>query len=496
MINRPRPSARKHNPGQKESPELSKEEFPETYIGWMPNSSGRVSFSSFGTTNWPKGCVGENLIRNNQRVVIFVQKRMHCPSMALPWVYSLLTRSNVHFLYAINARSRVEDGKEIMAGTVYRFAAQVWNKGTHKKAGKPHDLFVRALGYWNEDDRLNALDAFMADVTEANYEAKCAFKMDRFGIITLQSLDISADENRTLHTADTPLSAAEKRNNYYQKFFLFLKDIIHDHKHHPKSTPLLAAYKLNDAQDLSWVRNTMCTLNRAVISNRRTSSRTSLSDAMGIASYMNAFHKIIGNAYPDASKATDITRIYNTREAEDSIKASLEKYKNARTQYNLLITGGSAIAFSIILILNNAHLLDEIYKSVGVFLHTQHMPLSLILFIISFSILAYIIIMHYLFDVDVLKRCFDHLFNAKFVQNLRPKEHSFRRLCLICSYALMIWAFISFVSRADIVLWSSKLLWSATAFWLFFRLFEPSIWLLAIVLKDKLSNMLRIPTSN
>lgn len=328
----------------------------ETYVGWVPNVSGRLSFSVIGETAWPNRCDAINF-RDTSRRIYCLQKRMLADTLVPNYIVSVCDRVETEFWFLLIAESQSQGDDDIasFAGDVYiieNYRAQDRKTSTtpliNRLTSFPH--------FWRRApaDRKSAVYAAgVTDITTSrqfidNCYAKCRIEVDRLGRVRLSGIHKYQNISlyQTLRSDSEDNEIAVDRILYKQVFY-FLKDIAHKHKHHAKKHDTIVSVTEEDGV-MSWARETMYGLHRKVIQNRRSATTDSLCDAQGIIAYMKSFQAVLEHdKHIDGDKhGYKIATSYKLDQIDASIKAELEKIKIDRTQMNLFIVAVPVILFS------------------------------------------------------------------------------------------------------------------------------------------------------
>lgn len=193
------------------------------------------------------------------------------------------------------------------------------------------------------DDKLGATAAYVVRC-EIFRSGKTVLELSK----TAESIEFAPSITRA--SADM----AERDVGYIcNQAFMFLKDVAHNHRHHHKKQDTITLAYPEDGK-LSWIRDTAYSIHRRVIVKRRSAAPKEFYDALGLMSYMASLKKLAEaecENVPDEEKETaagaKIAASYNLKETEDSIKATLEKRRWQRTQWNIVITAVPAIVVSV-----------------------------------------------------------------------------------------------------------------------------------------------------
>lgn len=348
-----------------------------SYIGWIPNVAGRLSFSHIGQTRHPSSCRTLNEDDSVRRLVICVQDRALSDALVSGAYFKFVYGFDPKWTFALVGYSEPDgrDKRAKLSGKIYIFNRTRWmNAVGSQRSGEDliEQLMDAASSVIDEPGSIDTLIAGPLAIIEEQLRSSavyvCDCKLDRNGIAKL------SEEARAEGLIFTPAvtQPARSLDQSAQRYFcnqayFFLKDISHNHRHHhAKADTITAAYV--DDEERSWVRETQYGIHRRVVKIRRSKSPQSLYDALGLMAYMKSFKAVVEELPRDAGK--QYVEQYNLDETEDSIKATAEGRKWDRVQKNLILTAFPALLLGIAALLKTPvpGAEDSIFDSVRIWL--------------------------------------------------------------------------------------------------------------------------------
>ncbi|TYO96834.1 hypothetical protein EDC39_112122 [Geothermobacter ehrlichii] len=277
------------------------------FKGWVPNTSGAISFSLFGESSCPSPTIRWHRADADFRYIICAQKRQLLDS-AIPFFKRTLNRilykqsGEFYFLCLANGNGEIpKDGGRIN-GYVLIFDIRQWPSclGRLKQ-------YTSYLSDFDIDSKqtLNSyfhdkFDKCLADVAPLAY-AMAQFTLERNGITEI--LVSSPYPSPTFHPA--PIVETDDRerhiaghNQIYKiasQCFIFIKDISHYHQNHTKSTDsIVKLHPVKDEHSNDWKLLTIKELYSQTIEFKRDPSDKVCANASGIIPYVKCFLDIVG----------------------------------------------------------------------------------------------------------------------------------------------------------------------------------------------------------
>ena len=285
------------------------------YAGWIPCVNGHLSFSRFGSDD---DCATTNIVDNAPHRRIFIAQRRYTSDYAIPaWVLAHIFRADgvttdFYFIAkTIGADQPVRiDGKEdiIFPDNLGRLQGDVFVVRKHKDRRK-NELRHKAF---KQLSRLADRHHMRSQGKKTIFEQDDVFKqfskiknklceeglfVERYKVVIFRTGEVRISPVQTSFK-----NRNFSKNNYGSKIdyidsmsaqvYYFIKDIAHRHYHHRKRQdniiPLTPASVNNDED---WRRETMWSLVRAILDERRSRQISSFTKAKGILAYADAFQK-------------------------------------------------------------------------------------------------------------------------------------------------------------------------------------------------------------
>lgn len=338
-----------------------------TYVGWIPNVAGRLSFSHIGQTRHPAPCRTLNEDDGHQRLIICAQDRPLSDALVNGRYFKFVYGYDPSWTFVLiaNSEARGADKRAKLVGQIYVFNRTRWLEAVGGNLSG-EDLIgdaLEAASVVTEQPGGCAvlISGALKDIAvqlsaSAVYVVGC--EIGRNGIVKVTE---TARASGVLFTpavteAARPIDSQAQRYFCNQAYF-FLKDISHSHRHHHKKADTITAAYPDDAEQ-SWIRETQYGIHRRVVKVRRSKEPQRLYDALGLMAYMKSFKAIIAEL--PTSPGKHFTEQYNLDETEESIKATAEVRKWGRVQMNLILTAIPTLIFGLTTILRPpAHLSNQ-----------------------------------------------------------------------------------------------------------------------------------------
>lgn len=304
----------------------------ESYKAWIPNVSGRLSFSNIkgakipGRAGCPKTINDLSDEVNNQ--LYSLQKRNLSDTALAP-----LDR-NGQFLYLIAAKiiNRWSED-EALKGTIYTFprpALDVQQSILIKQFNKdfePKDKIKELISLWE----------CAAEVRRIN------FVLYRNGLLDIKYPDFDKD------------AEAEAASIVFEAYS-FLKDLVHSHKFHRyDDDAIVVPYPHDTCNDNLWIQKTIRNLHKSVVSTYRNAfHQQDIINALGKLSYLASFQRVVSERFPEISQKhnlnTDALRLSLEYKLESQKDKEIKKSELLQTVLTVILSGfGLMIAMSQLL---------------------------------------------------------------------------------------------------------------------------------------------------
>ena len=297
------------------------------YAGWVPTSSGNLSFTVFGNTAHPNKANFANIECAGRRYILVEQSRflgdVTIPSLPfglhdrigefLAWHLKKL-RTRFAFVFHGRTDEPQGDANTHLRGKVYIF----WENGHYKGNTRKHIYSaIERMKQALENGPPGAETARQAycDITDdlENAAAVVDVCLNRDGVCLV-------DDFRAGNNAATPLivespeeSATDSIQERYwtvaAQSFYYVKDLAHRHRHHHSRTDTICdLYRYyEDSQDLSepdgqtpedWRNLTLYSMHRATIRLQRALPHKAYERGDGLIAYAESFRKICESRAP------------------------------------------------------------------------------------------------------------------------------------------------------------------------------------------------------
>lgn len=313
-----------------------------TFVGWIPNVAGRLSFSHIGSSHFPTKCTKANRGTPDGRRLAVAQRRPLNDWLLPDWYFRFLYGFSSDWIFAFIGETEPDKFDQIarVAGEAFIIERQDWTRTRDLASTISLEDYFRTFAFSWVDQTPNAVN--IDDITRTiREESLFSFdvKIRRSGVVWIQPKYMSAD----IHFAETYLktdnrSSPDDTAYVANQVFFFLKDVSHKHQHHHASSDTITELGRLDKRH-SWVIQTHYRIHRKIIELRRSDSPSKLYNASGILAYLAALRKAAG--YKDGKSRGPLT--YNHTEIEQSLKSSLEVMKWKQTQLNIIRTAFPAL---------------------------------------------------------------------------------------------------------------------------------------------------------
>jgi hypothetical protein len=301
------------------------------YIGWIPNVSGRLSFSEFGNTDNPTPCIRCSNNVDSRRAIIAYQKR-HLSDTTVPIIscvkplkkifdYTVLAKEGV-FWFCVTLSHTHSSTEDFLSGNVYIFYRDQWREFAESD--------VRA-SMEKLDESQDSVDALaVIQRLDESIKDKCSiltnFKIQRNGEIIV-TFDEKAQGRQYISIKSDDID-----DDIFSQVYYFLKDCLHKHHHHSRETDSILQLYQHDGK-IDWKMETLYTLYRKIISRRRSGNIVDLNESLGVLAYASSFEKI----FSVNSEAPGERPKYNRPEIQDSINSAIYSHENTKSSISLAI---------------------------------------------------------------------------------------------------------------------------------------------------------------
>lgn len=321
-----------------------------TFIGWIPNVAGRLSFSHIGSTNFPTRCLKNNQGNGFGRRLAVAQRRKLNDWLLPDWYFKFLYGFSSDWIFVFIGESCPDRFDQIarMQGELFVIEKCTWELiADHDGYVSLKDYFVGEFFPWVKE-RISELPSGRIPEKSAQHIREHSLfsyivKIRRSGVLWMLPNHIASDIHFSegYIQSEQPPSGNDVAYVANQAFF-FLKDISHKHQHHHQSSDTITELGRLDKRH-SWIAQTHYRIHRKIIELRRSSNPRKLYNASGILAYLNALKSAV-NFTAVTKHRGPLT--YNHAEIEQSLKSSLEVMKWKQAQLNIIKTALPALSLA------------------------------------------------------------------------------------------------------------------------------------------------------
>ena len=285
------------------------------YAGWVPTITGQLSFSLIGLGGSAPNCVTANVefqdkkADHPRRRVAVIQRRV---TKDLPLTFPPIP----HFFRSIAAefillgdthpaaRPVIHDGKAaprhdeigVLSGDLLVLPHHKELPNVERSYVSKIRRRIATIGDSTPRAVIGGEDAFAQELTDWQEAAKAGgltlahfrfelYRTGEFRLQQVQSIPVEPDGEMTQEEFDAILSS---------QVYYFVKDIAHRHYHHQRTSDnLLPLTPLRKDDDVSWRRETLWSLARAVLEMRRSGKLPGYKSALGVLAYAEAFQGLL-----------------------------------------------------------------------------------------------------------------------------------------------------------------------------------------------------------
>lgn len=294
----------------------------QSYRGWLPVVSGRLSFSVFGRTTHPTKAIFANVSDGTDRYVAIAQDRNASDAI----ISKKTVSGRFWFLFFGRTAHSADREQEYLCGKAYIVTDTVsWQaiEPAFKKYTEFLDRFRSQSGSYL-GIRKYADDRF-AEITEkCNNLAGFAVsvRISRTGITEID-IDMKCfSNNASPRLPGGEFNRIKLMHSLSAQIYFFIKDIGHNHQHHHKTTDTVTDLYVTDGtvkSDYSWRINTLYNIYRTIIEYKRNPCVATFHDSLGLLAYAKSFQKICRSELPKEFRKK--LPIYYSAEMAQSIHA-------------------------------------------------------------------------------------------------------------------------------------------------------------------------------
>lgn len=353
---------------------------PNSFAGWVPCITGQLSFSLIGTltdsTTLNLASASEPNGPGPVRYIAVAQQR-RSSDLPLPgWIvqgfrawaacdYILLAKTAPAKLPVWDGDDLREnlDHMGVLDGEVFVIPHHVDGRAAHRvnalRQSARNDITSYSSDLSNHissddgDTLISRITDDLGNPPEGVRIPRAQFRLYRTGELRVW---IPSSQVQGAHEIGVPADEGEAGLGpaLCRQIYYFIKDATHRHYHHdPEADNILPLVASSPQDDVSWRRETLWALVRAVLEGRRRSELYAYKDALGVLSYADAFQGLLArirrqaDSY-DAFETQGEVSLYSLGPTRSSIEAKREELtwtKGQRFQlFALLIASGLAVA--------------------------------------------------------------------------------------------------------------------------------------------------------
>lgn len=251
------------------------------FCGWVPTITGHLSFSTIGLGRNPRKLFKRFMSVGGQRYTVVCQKRRISDSLFGPLgdFINYLGGREGYSVYTFIGECSSADGYDLLQGPCIELTLNEYRQL------KPHfsELSTAQPDVFDEVFRKFAME--VASRGSSRLGAVCAVSLVRSGQITIM-------------VDDDEIQSANQQKLIASQAYFFMRDISHLHQHHaPTTDTILDVTPLADGTD-AWKRETLYSLYRWVIQQKRAKSEAAFLGAQGVLAYAKAFEMVHCNPLP------------------------------------------------------------------------------------------------------------------------------------------------------------------------------------------------------
>jgi hypothetical protein len=318
----------------------------KSYFSWIPTVSGRLSYTFFGHTSFPRKCIYyADLTNVDFGKGIFFQERFiddfNVPFLAaldrarnliVGKIYAFFTGkviSGRHFFIASVDR-RCDSDHEIdrLEGRVFPILAS--SIGLKVKGVVLDRIMSLESSEGNSNNDLEKLQEDLEKLIAGVCPVVVEFAILRNGIT---ALGVKCRNNAP---GFGRVNDAQARD-YVEQSYFFLRDLLHNHQHHdPKTDTIVRIHEEDEFR-----KKIYFDLFRYIIKYKRVRSPENVTNASGILAYAKSFHEIANQG--GAQHVPNDYQVENLKMSLDTAQFEVDQAEQRRSNFIALII---ALAFS------------------------------------------------------------------------------------------------------------------------------------------------------
>ncbi len=312
------------------------------YKGWIPCVLGNLSFKLLGLSAYPFPFLTKvkenddgslNLYCLQSRIPADYQLPIPLPKSLYLKLCSRIARKylkeNIESIFLLKASGTIEpetNSIQKITGRVYIFTKDF------DKFSEQRSIFKKlsSFEFESESESEEAFEKWL----ENNNAFSCNIDLNRQGICEFEATSANASTFSESHSENVATI-----QDLVSQCFFFIKDAFHTHKHHNNTEDTLVSVTKCDGSDQLWADNTVKSIYRYVLNQRKLFNKNS----MGIFSYIRTFIRIMKkNKIPEQNML--IERTVALEELERSIEVEIEQRESDLT-FRRWLVGISLLIF-------------------------------------------------------------------------------------------------------------------------------------------------------
>lgn len=270
------------------------------FRSWLPTVSGRLSFSSFGHSIYPRATRYTNRASGDERFLICFQRRIGIDA-ALPFASAFanaLWDRDGDFIYVTLCKAVPHEDRpqEALVGDVFILQRKV----VGSEAQQVVDALRKLLARYKEAEFAGKLSKYIEhewDRCCRDLDRMCAFRVAmevcRSGKTTIEIDDATLVRTDWPSLGDTPQDREKFAHRLAAQIFYFLRDIGHHHQHHdPATDTIVDLFPFDGRDDFSWREQVLYNIYRTIIQYKRNPKNKQFHECVGLLAYASTFQAI------------------------------------------------------------------------------------------------------------------------------------------------------------------------------------------------------------
>ncbi len=307
------------------------------YKAWIPNVTGRLSFSHIGPLNNHKRNLSKNLTHSNGVDLVCIDTRNSSDtSMVLgKWlkkrIDNLLKKQGEYVFLAIGFS---DPQFEELKGHVFKFTLKNWEANAKSIAND------EAIGFPKNEDEVADYRSRSIEIV-AKLKRLCGYNGNHYADFSL-----SRPGELTIEFDETSYHFETSFDDVASSIFRFFREVCHTHQHHTDRNDVILDVYAEESNSTNWSHEALYSMMRYVIMAKRSRNLESYQSALGVTAYAETFHR----NFIDVGNEPGVRSKYNFAELRHSLQAGLDRAKWQDQQIPSWITVAS-FAFAMVSLL-------------------------------------------------------------------------------------------------------------------------------------------------